>query len=434
LSVVVIGGGLSGLFIGLAIVERGGGEVVVLDKAVRPGGVAGTIERDGFVLEQAVGSMTLPHPDLSPLLDMIGGEMRVVSPEASARHLFTGGRLVELRASPGVLLAPVVSWRARLRVLLEVWQRDGQPDGEETLAAFFERHFGREAGGLIAWLLASGVFAGDPRRVSVRAAFPRLAALETEHGSLLRGAMRLRRRRARGLPRPGLHYPAAGMTGLAEAAARFLGSRYRGGFAVDVVRRDGDLWVVQGPEEMRAESVVIATHPHDAAALVDDELGSHLRRAVTAPVAVVGLGGRGPDVIPNGFGALVGPGEELGILGILFESSYAPERAPDDSWLIKIILGGATGPAIVDDDRLAERAQSEAEHVLGGRLDRSFVEVVRHTRGIPQYEVGHERWLSDLGDLLAARPGLHLTGWGYRSIGITQLATEARAMAANLFP
>lgn len=434
MSVVVIGGGLSGLFTALAIAQRGEGDVVVLEKAGLPGGVAGTIERDGFMLEQAVGSMTLPHPDLSPLLDMIGVEMRAASPEASARHLFTGGRLVELQASPGLLLAPIVSWPARLRVLLEVWQRDGRPDPEETLAAFFERHFGREAGGLIAWLLASGVFAGDPRRLSVRAAFPQLAALETEHGSLLRGATKRRRHRPRGMPRPGLHYPAAGMKGLAEAAARFLGSRYRGGFAVDMVRRDGDLWVVQGPEEMRAESVVIATHPHDAAALVDDELGSHLRRTVTAPVAVVGLGGRGRDMIPNGFGALIGPDVDLATVGILFESSYAPERAPDDSWLIKVILGGATEPAIVDDDRLAGRAQAEAEHVLGSRLEPSFVEVVRHVRGIPQYEVGHEHWRSDLSDLLAARPGLHLTGWGYRSIGITQLATEARAMGANLFP
>lgn len=189
--------------------------------------------------------------------------------------------------------------------------------------------------------------------------------------------------------------------------------------------------MVEGPETLRARSVIVSTPPSAAASILDDEIGRHLMGADAAPVVVVGLGGRGEQVLPAGFGALIGSAEGLTSLGMLFESSYAPERAPEGSWLIKVIAGGATRPVIAELDRVAEKVQFESEHVLGRRLDPSFVEVVPHRGGIPQYNVGHVRWLARLDDLLRERPGLHLTGWGYRGIGIGQLATDAQRVATQ---
>lgn len=429
---MVVGGGLSGLFTAIASIAAGEDDVIVVELADRPGGVAETIRRGGFSLEPAVGSMTLPHPHLSPILDLIGAEMVPAPAEASTRYLYLGERLVEIPASPRAVLAPVVSWPGRARALVEVFRSSKPPVGEETLGRFCTRHFGDEVGRLMAWLMASGVFAGDPDRLSAQAAFPQLAAMERQDGSLIRGMMRRRRDRSAGLPAPRVHYPAAGLTELARQATRFLGSRYRGGFPVASVRRDRAGWVVEGPEVLRATSVVVSTHPQEAATLLDDELGAHLGRAQSAPVAVVGLGGHGQQVIPTGFGALVGPDEGLASLGFLFESEYAPGRAPERSWLMKVIVGGATRPDMVESERIAEIAQSEAERVLGRQIDPSFVEVVRHRRGIPQYNLGHVRWLDALDLLLQDRPGLDLTGWGYRGVGVAHLATEAQRVAASL--
>ncbi|MGH8946283.1 MAG: protoporphyrinogen oxidase [Acidimicrobiia bacterium] len=427
---VVVGGGLSGLFTASELVAAGLDDLVVLEGSPAPGGVARTITGDGFMLEPAAGSVSLPHPHLSPILERIGAEMTGTAPAAGVRYLYVNGRLMEVPPSPRALLAPMVPWGSKLRALAEPLVRNAPPHVEESLEGFCERRFGHAAGRMLAWLMASGVYGGDPERLSARSAFPMLAGLADQHGSVVRGGLR-RRRQTSERPKP--HTPADGMAALARTAARSLAKRFRAGFPVESVRREDPGWVVRGAESMRADAVVVATHPAQAAVIVDEELADHLSKVQSAPVAVVGLGGTGGSV-PSGFGVLIGPGEPLMSLGILLESSYAPESAPEGGWLLKMILGGARHPEVVDwdDGRLVERGREEAALVLGMDLEPSFAEVVRHRPGIPQPVIGHASWLSTLDHLLEDRPGLQLTGWGYRGVGVAHLATDAVRVAAAL--
>lgn len=431
MRVVVVGGGLSGLFTASELLSDGIDDVVVLERSSEPGGVARTIERDGFMLEPAAGSVSLPHPHLSPILDRIGAEMVATEHGAGARYVFVDDRLVRVPASPRALLAPVVPWSSKLRALAEPLIGRAPHGLEESLQMFCERRFGRTTGAMLAWLMASGVYAGDPELLSARSAFPMLIGLEDRHGSVMRGAIKRRRGRPSGVtPRP--HVPLGGMAALADTAASSLGSRFRGGFSVESVRRHRNEWVVEGVESMRADAVVVAARPEHAARILDGDLADHLIRLTSAPVAVIGLGGAGGSV-PSGFGALIGRGR-LATLGVLFESSYAPDSSPDGSWLIKVIAGGATCPEVVDweDGPLIDRIREEASLILGRELDPSFTEVVRHQPGIPQPDIGHAEWLSTVDRLLADRPGLYLTGWGYRGVGLTHLATDAVRVTAAL--
>ena len=65
----------------------------------------------------------------------------------------------------------------------------------------------------------------------------------------------------------------------------------------------------------------------------------------------------------------------------------------------------------------------------GADLGPDLTHVVRHRPGIPQYEVGHRAALASLERAVAAQPGLHVTGWAYRGVGVTNLATEAVRVA-----
>jgi oxygen-dependent protoporphyrinogen oxidase len=278
--------------------------------------------------------------------------------------------------------------------------------------------------------MAAGVFAGDPQRLSVEATFPALVELERAHGSVIKGAMR-RRSQTSGDERTRTHIPKGGMSVMIDSLADALGDRFRPSFAVESVRREGQRWIVEGPERLTADVVVLAVPPMAAAGLVERVLGDVLRKSVAAPVTVVFLGGTGPSPMPQGFGALIGPKEGLSTRGILFESSYAPDRAAEGSWLAKLIVGGATEASAVDHDgdRLIPDVVAEVETVLVKQLNPNFVELVKHRPGIPQYEVGHRRWLSEIDGLLAAAPWLHLTGWGYRGVGVANLATDAVRVA-----
>ena len=58
------------------------------------------------------------------------------------------------------------------------------------MAEFARRRFGSEAANIFVDALVTGIHAGDPEKLSVRAAFPRLPKMEAEAGSVFRGFLR----------------------------------------------------------------------------------------------------------------------------------------------------------------------------------------------------------------------------------------------------
>lgn len=431
-DVIVVGGGLAGLFTAVEL-ERRGLDFLVLEASPRPGGVAQTLTEDGFSLEAAAGTLLLPHRHLSPLLERAGVEVTPAAPAAAMRYVYTRDRLVAVPASPRALFAPVVSPAAKARAVLEPFIRSRTIPPDESLNHFMRRRLGTSTGGLLAGIMAGGVFAGDPARLSARSAFPAIPALEDDAGSIVMGALRRLRHRPAGATRPTSHLAVGGMSQMATRLAGHLGDRLLTSFPVESVRRDDDGLVVEGRETLRARRVVLALAPHQAAAVLGGEPARLLKRTVTAPVAVVGLGSRSDGVrLPAGFGYLAGPDTDLVGIGCLFESSYAPDRAPVGGSLVKIIAGGARRPDVVewDDTRLVTRLGEEVAKVSGVDLDAGMVRVVRHLPGIPQYEVGHGDWLETVESLLPA--GVTLTGWGYRGVGVAHLAGDAVRVADSV--
>ncbi len=104
------------------------------------------------------------------------------------RYLLLNGRL---RLLPNSLLSflttDVLSWRTRFLLLAERFRPRRRQGGDESIDAFVRRRVGREMAETLADAFVTGIHAGDPKLLSVQAAFPRLEALEREHGSVLRG-------------------------------------------------------------------------------------------------------------------------------------------------------------------------------------------------------------------------------------------------------
>ncbi|NOY55822.1 MAG: protoporphyrinogen oxidase [Actinobacteria bacterium] len=433
-NVIVVGGGLGGLFTAVEL-RRRGMDVTVLEATSEPGGVARTVIEDGFVLEPAASSVLLPNPELSPILETAGVEMVPAAEAAKNRYVYTRGRLIEIPESPALLLAPLVSWKAKLRAVREPWVKTPPPDGDESMHGFFERRFGPELGALASTLMAHGVFAGDPSRLSMRGAFPKMVALEDEAGSMIRGGIARMRQRPKGRPRASVHVAAEGMAGVARTLAAHLGGAYRSEWPVTSIERDDGGWTVHGPGEERADTVIVAVPPHAAARLLPSEVSGIVAEGTTAPVVVVWIAGRTADVpVPSGFGVLIGPDANVHALGILFESRYAPGRAPSLHTLAKGIYGGAADPAVMErsDEDLVALFIEETGRVCGVEMKPSWTRVIRQEPGIPQYDVGHVAWLDKLDTALSGLPGLHVAGWGYRGIGLSGLAADAVRLGAVL--
>ena len=440
MRIAVIGGGLGGLTAARALVEAGI-DAHVLEAGSRAGGVLGTSRIGGFVREHAASSFLggLPRGALA-LCEQLGVAVERASPRARRRWIFLDGKLRGLPQSPFEFArSDLLTWRGKLDLLREPLRPAREAgEGDESMHAFAARRFGAEAARAIVAPFVTGVFAADAHDISLEAGFPRIAALES-HGGVVRG---LARQTARGLlgrafaamqgkrprPRPprGLFAPRGGLQLLVDALVSGLGPRVRFGHPVARVEPaprgvaiDGETW----------DGAVLAIPAEDAISIVAvPELAGRLGAFHRAPVALVYLGYPAASVAraSDGFGFLTALGEDVRVLGVVFESVVWPDRAPEGHVLLRCIFGGGRDPAAadLDDAALIAHATRDVERVLGAAGAPVHASVVRWQRGVAQYAVGHRDQVRAA--VTAARTHrIVLAGADYRGPGVNDLCVDA---------
>jgi len=454
-DVAVIGAGISGLSCAHFLRSRGA-RVAVFEKEQRAGGVIETRREDGYLLEVGPNS-TL---DSKPGLDRLVGELdltdrlRYASPAAKNRFILRGGRLHALpMAPPGLVATRLFSGRGKLRVAGETLVRRRREGGDETVADFVRRRFGPEFLDYAIAPFVSGVYAGDPERLSLRSAFPIMYEFEHDHGGVIRGAMktareRKARRAARGKSGPSRLVSFDG--GMATLTGRLaerldenlvLGARVRG-----IRRRPGDgLWEVGSAVAGKATttlaaSVVVAAPASAAADLVEplDAAAATLLRAVPyAPVASVFCAWDRSSVSHplDGFGFLVPSVEGRDILGTIFSSSLFEGRAPEGKVALTTFVGGTRRPELVtdlDDDALVTTVVQELRAIVGVEADPELSRVCRWERAIPQYVVGHRRVVDAIADLEKQYSGLLFCTNYQRGVSVGDCIDHAAAVADRI--
>ena len=365
---------------------------------------------------------------------------------ARRRFVFRHGRLHELPGGPGAFLASgLLSWPAKVRLAAEPWARS-RPEGDETIHAFAARRIGSEAADVLVDSMVSGVFAGDPRALSLRACFPKMWQMETEHGGLFRALLaRMRTKRVGrgdplGAPLGHLTSFREGTEELVSALARGLGPALRVGMPVTGLRGQGGGWrVLSADGGVEADAVVLAGPPSRMATLaspVDDDLARELSAIPSAGLAVVALGYDASRLAEplDGFGFLVPRSEGPRVLGVLWDSSIYPGRAPEGKVLLRAMIGGALDEAAVrlDEAALLEVVKRDLRTTMRLEAEPELVRVFRHPLGIPQYTVGHLARLERIEARLLQHRGLFVAGNGYRGVAIGACVAEAGRLARRI--
>jgi oxygen-dependent protoporphyrinogen oxidase len=101
--------------------------------------------------------------------------------------------------------------------------------------------------------------------------------------------------------------------------------------------------------------------------------------------------------------------------------------------LIRVMVGGARdGEAIsLADDALVDVARTDLARTMNLRAAPAMIRVIRHPRGIPQYNVGHLALLEQIDRQLEQHPGLAVAGNSYRGVAINSCIAEAAAVAES---
>jgi oxygen-dependent protoporphyrinogen oxidase len=423
---LVIGAGISGLACAYRL-KRLGVAVTLLESAERVGGLVGTVERDGFLFESGPQSFQ-GTPVLLDLIQDLGldGELVQANPRA-ARYVLRGGRLHEIPMSPrGLIGSSLLGVGSRWKIVSEPFRRTRRPSEDESVADFVRRKFGHEILEYLVSPFVSGVYAGDPEKLSLRSAFPTLDEWEREFGSVMRGAIKSRPLKAERQSQPPLCSFRQGLATLIEALAKELGESLRPGARAENLNRAGPAGAGDyesrvardgRTEIIKASAIVLAIPAYVAGHLVrslSSTLAHTLSGIAYAPVAVVAAGYYAKQLAQPllGFGFLVPRSEKVRSLGTVWNSSLFMGRAPDGCVVMTSFMGGATDPEIVDkpEDTIAALVHDENSRIL--RIaGRPVVSVVwKYGKALPQYNLGHGHLVQAIQDAEFATPGVFLAG------------------------
>jgi len=453
MKIAIVGAGISGLATAQAILSRNPQtEIVIFESEQRVGGKVWTeTSEQGFVCEGGVNGFLDKIPRTLELCRQIGLDPVSANAAAEKRFIFSQSHLHCLPEKPGEFLASrLLSVPGRLRVLGEILV-GGTEKKDETLAEFGTRRLGREAFERLIDPMASGVFAGDPRKMSLKSCFPRMHEIETEYGSLIRALIKLQLRARRegrnNSPGPGpggrLTSFANGMSELTDRLAALLGFRIRTAAPVAGVSRDQGVYKLHLADGDHEESeVLILAAPAYAQAQIlgdyDPGLAGLLGDIEYPPLAVVCLGyAEKPDGhYPDGFGFLVPSREHRSILGTIVDSNVFPGRAPEGFVLLRTMVGGHRTPELagLPDEQLIARVRSDLKDISGLSAEPVFCKIFRHEKAIPQYLVGHAGRLEAIEQILQRHPGLVLTGNAFRGVSLNDCVVNAWKTAESLVP
>jgi oxygen-dependent protoporphyrinogen oxidase len=439
MRIAIVGAGISGLTTAFYLQRaRPDWELVIYDANPVPGGTMRTIERESFRFEAGGNGFLTNKPDSLQLVKDAGAEHLLLpsSDLARKRYIFTD-RLHRLPESPPAFIASkLLSLTQKLRVAAEVFVPAKRDAGDETLQSFGYRRVGKAFTDIFLDAMTAGIYATTPDRVSVNAAFPLVVSLEREHGGLFRGMLARRKRQAG---------PGGTLMSFKHGVGHFIShlqgtlqADWRLGSPVTGILSGGSGYRVltASGEDAVDQVVVAATAPAAADMLtgLDKELAAGLADIDYSPIAVVGFGYRHLDHTLDGFGLLTTTAARLPILGVLWDSSIFPDRAPEGARSLRVMIGGQRNPDLVRQDEagLIATAREGIRLTMGvdAEPDVSFVQ--RWERGIPNYPVGHLQAMEGLFAAAAHYPGLHLNSNAYRGIAMNDCVRNSRELAERM--
>jgi oxygen-dependent protoporphyrinogen oxidase len=456
-KIVIVGGGISGLALAFRLEQLSPTfEVTLIEKEPRLGGTVWTNQQEGFQIELGPNGFLDNKPSTLALCNDLGLEDRLVpASEAAGRNRFVYIKN-QLRRLPtslfGIITTNVLSWRAKRDLMMERYRPKGSSFEDESISSFFQRRLGSEIAGGLADAFVTGIYAGDPKLLSVKACFPRLVALEQEHGSLLRGMSANAKKRRRDSKARGEASRSTGrmwsLSGGLRSLIETLRSRLRQPTVQNVkvnqvARATGpaSTWTVQCDQgEYHADAVVLTCPAYEQASMlqsVDPSLAHDIGEIAYNRIAVVALGYRQSDVPMgmDGFGYLVPQVEKRDILGVQWCSSIFPDRAPPGMVLLRALCGGWHRGEMVDwdDARILNAVRNELRLQMGIEAGPAIHQIIRWPRAIPQYFVGHLERVSRIESRKKSYPGLFLEGNAYRGVALNDCTERAEIMSKEIF-
>jgi len=427
-SIVIIGAGITGLA-SAHWLNKEGYNVKVLEANAEVGGSMISVKEDGYLIDYGPNSGLETSPLIKTLINDLHLEDQFIyaNKEGNKRYILKNDKLYPLPMSPKEFLSTkLFSTKAKLRLALEPFIGKSDDGYYQSISEFVTRRLGKEFLDYAINPFVAGVYAGNPDKLSVKSAFPKLYRLEENYGGLIKGTIKGARERKKSGEKSkqnaAMFSFKNGMATLPKAIHTNLGDRVQLNSKVIAVNRTDNKYTVSyktGDTIFTLETdLVISTAPSYTTskifAAMDNELSNHLDQIYYPPVLVLYLGYDKSKISQplDGFGFLIPAKEKKKFLGALWSSVIFDNRAPENKAAFTLFVGGARSPELFEDDnnKLIQDIINDFQKIMGINGKPEFVKSKFWRKAIPQYNIGyieHEKYFKEFEK---KNPGIILGG------------------------
>ncbi|MBI1931792.1 MAG: protoporphyrinogen oxidase [Ignavibacteriales bacterium] len=427
-KVTILGAGISGLATAHWL-EKDGYDVTILEQNSEAGGAMQTKVVDDFLIDFGPNSGLETTPKIREIVNEIGlaNEMIYANEEGNIRYILKNNKLLALPTSPiKFLRTKLFSVQAKLRILKEPFIGKSQDGYYQSIAEFVERRLGKEFLDNAIDPFVSGVFAGDPTKLSVKSAFPKLYRLEEVYGGLIKGMFKGAKERKRSNEESkqsakmfSFKY---GMQSFPKAIAKNIKGRIFYNCIIENIVKNNNKVIVEleqnGIKGKITSDALISTIPSHRLVKIshmfDSELTKHLNEIYYPPVLVLFLGYEIKSITQklDGFGFLIPSKENKKFLGAIWSSTIFKNRAPKDKAAFTIFVGGARNPEfkVSDVDEKITEVLKEFHEIMGIKTQPILLQWKFWNKAIPQYNLGYVEHENYFDQFEKNYPGIFLSG------------------------
>ena len=413
---IVLGGGISGLVAAYGQHKKGK-NILLLEGSDRLGGVIQTVTKEGYRLEQGPNSI-LTNQELSELiLDLgIGDKVRKNEEIASTRYLLFKDMPLKMAPSWGLLKSGFLNFSMAWAFLTELFRKKGLLN-DESIADFIRRRLNGDILNRMINPLVTGVYAGDPERLSLRSTFKKLYAMEQNYGSLVKAMFN---RDKNGHKREAMSFD-GGLNTLIEGLTNSLNGQVEKETFVSKIDPVENGFEIVCEKASNTKTVlakeVISTLPTIATSEIFGFMNEGLKKGLQdieyAPMLLLYLGYPKESVGQelNGFGYLNAQQENQPYLGGIWTSAIFPEVAKEGNELFTLFVGGVNNKSVVSNKEEAiEKAKNAFEKHMKITGSSSFQSHFLYERAIPQFNLGYYKLMEKVDAMEKEFPGLHISG------------------------
>jgi len=449
--IAILGGGITAIAAAIEL-EKQGKDFLLIEKSDRLGGKIQSANIEGYQLEFGPNTVLINHPETKAFLDTLGLYQKRIQPHEKAikrRFVLKKGKIQPIPHSFQTLFkSKLFGLNTLVSIFKEPFKKQKVSTTEESLANFSRRRFGKQIYEDLITPFVSGIYAGDPEKMSLEYTMPLLYKAEQSFGSVVKGMPKLIKQKRsdqleQDMPKQKIFSFKSGLQLMIDTAAERIYSKLKLNTEVLSIRKEGDHYELKllkdGQESsLQAAQVLSCLPAHILAEKIgfDNHLVSGFNTINYVPATVSHMAFKASqwNFDREAFGLLSRKDEGHPWLGILFNSEFFPQQQKNDDILLTIISGGYRQPDFIKlgDEAILKQLRASLTEIGLVKGDECFHHIYRWEKAIPQYELGYSEIKHSIERFLEANPNFKIGGNYFRGISVSDCIANGTILAREI--